>query len=82
MVPCRSAAREDGALERVDRQRLADLRRRDAPRRSERKPTLGVLRWRLLNQAETAVLEIVATNLFDLAGAGQREARFASPRTT
>jgi acyl dehydratase len=38
-------------------------------RRSERKPTLGVLRWRwrLLNQDETAVLEIVATNLFDLA---------------
>jgi hypothetical protein len=37
--------------------------------RSERKPTLGVLRWRwrLLNQDETAVLEIVATNLFDLA---------------
>lgn len=39
-------------------------------RRSERKPELGVLRWRwqLLNQSEVAVLEIVATNLFDLGG--------------
>ena len=40
-------------------------------RRSERRPTLGVLRWRwrLLNQDEVAVLDLVATNLFDLAGA-------------
>ena len=38
-------------------------------RRSERKPTLGVLRWRwtLANQDAVAVLELVATNLFDLA---------------
>ena len=37
-------------------------------RRSERRPALGVLRWRwrLLNQDEVAVLELVATNLFDL----------------
>ncbi|HMA32747.1 MAG TPA: MaoC family dehydratase [Casimicrobiaceae bacterium] len=41
-------------------------------RRSERRSTLGVLRWRwrLLNQDEAAVLELVATNLFDLAGGG------------
>ena len=38
-------------------------------RRSERKPTLGVLRWRwtLANQDAMDVLELVATNLFDLA---------------
>jgi acyl dehydratase len=38
-------------------------------RRSERQPTLGILRWRwrLLNQDAAAVLELVATNLFDLA---------------
>ena len=38
-------------------------------RRSERQPTLGILRWRwrLLNQDDVAVLELVATNLFDLA---------------
>ena len=37
-------------------------------RRSERKPTLGVLRWRwtLANQDAVAVLELVATNLFEL----------------
>ncbi|MGH8802797.1 MAG: MaoC family dehydratase [Casimicrobiaceae bacterium] len=37
-------------------------------RRSERKPTLGVLRWRwqMLNQNEIAVLEFTATSLFDL----------------
>jgi acyl dehydratase len=37
-------------------------------RRSERQPTLGVLRWRwqLLNQDRVAVLELVATNFFDL----------------
>ena len=38
-------------------------------RRSERQPTLGILRWRwrLLNHDDIAVLELVATNLFDLA---------------
>lgn len=37
-------------------------------RRSERKPTLGILRWRwrVENQGRVAVLEIVATSLFDL----------------
>ena len=37
-------------------------------RRSERKPTLGILRWRwrVENQERVAVLEIVATSLFDL----------------
>lgn len=43
-------------------------------RRSERKPTLGILhwRWRMLNQDEVAVLELVATSLFDLAGVPAR----------
>ena len=38
-------------------------------RRSERQPTLGLLRWRweLVNRDEVAVLELVATSLFDLA---------------
>ena len=38
-------------------------------RRSERKPTLGVVRWRwtLLNQEGVDVLDLIATNLFDLA---------------
>lgn len=38
-------------------------------RRSERQPALGILRWRwqLLNQHDVAVLDLVATNLFDLA---------------
>lgn len=38
-------------------------------RRSARQPTLGVLRWRwrLLNQDGVAVLDLVATNLFELA---------------
>ncbi|HEY3461253.1 MAG TPA: MaoC family dehydratase [Casimicrobiaceae bacterium] len=37
-------------------------------RRSERKPTLGVVRWRwtLANQEGVDVLDLVATNLFDL----------------
>ena len=40
-------------------------------RRSKRQPSLGVLRWRwkLVNQRDAAVLELVATSLFDLAGA-------------
>ena len=44
-------------------------------RRSERTPALGILRWRwrLRNQTGTAVLELVATNLFDLALAPGRE---------
>jgi acyl dehydratase len=38
-------------------------------RRSERQPTLGILRWRwrLVNQDNVPVLELVATSLFDLA---------------
>ena len=38
-------------------------------RRSERNPVLGILRWqwRIVNQAGVAVLELVATSLFDLA---------------
>jgi acyl dehydratase len=41
-------------------------------RRSERQATVGILRWRwrLLNQDDTEVLELVATSLFDLAPAG------------
>lgn len=39
-------------------------------RRSEKKPTLGLLhwRWQMINQDEVAVLELVATSFFDLAG--------------
>ena len=38
-------------------------------RRSDRQPTLGILRWRwrVVNQDNTDVLELVATSLFDLA---------------
>ena len=38
-------------------------------RRSERNPVLGILRWqwRIVNQAGVAVLDLVATSLFDLA---------------
>ena len=38
-------------------------------RRSERNRSLGILRWqwRLVNQADVAVLDLVATSLFDLA---------------
>ena len=38
-------------------------------RRSERQPTLGILRWRwrLLNDDDVVVLELVANNFFDLA---------------
>ena len=40
-------------------------------RRSNKQPDLGILRWRwrLLNQRDVAVLELVATSLFDLARA-------------
>ena len=40
-------------------------------RRSKSHPGLGVLRWRwqLVNQRDVAVLELVATSLFELAGA-------------
>ena len=43
-------------------------------RRSERQPTLGIVRWRwrVLNQRDQLVLELVATSLFDLAS-GPRE---------
>ena len=49
-------------------------------RRSERNPTLGVLRWRwqLVNQGGAAVLELVATSLFDLAPASTDDARTSS----
>ncbi len=48
-------------------------------RRSDRNPTLGVLRWRwqLVNQAGAAVLELVATSLFDLAQAAGDDARIS-----
>jgi len=38
-------------------------------RRSERQPTLGILKWRwqLVNDRGEAALELVATSLFDLA---------------
>jgi acyl dehydratase len=37
-------------------------------RRSQRQPTLGILkwRWRLFNQDEVVVLDLVATSLFEL----------------
>jgi acyl dehydratase len=37
-------------------------------RRSERQPSLGIVRWRwtVVNQNEAPVLELVATSLFDL----------------
>jgi acyl dehydratase len=46
-------------------------------RRSERQPTLGVLRWRwrLANQDGADVLDLVATSLFDLSTRGAGEAR-------
>jgi acyl dehydratase len=39
-------------------------------RRSANQPTLGILRWRwkLFNQNDVAVLDVVATSLFDLPG--------------
>ena len=41
-------------------------------RRSERQPTLGIVRWRwrVVNQNDADVLELVATSLFDLASTG------------
>ena len=38
-------------------------------RRSEKRPTLGILRWqwRLINQREQTVLDLMATSLFKLA---------------
>jgi acyl dehydratase len=41
-------------------------------RRSERQATLGIVRWRwkMLNQDDVPVLELVATSLFDLAESG------------
>lgn len=40
-------------------------------RRSQSQPTLGILkwRWRLFNQHDAVVLDLVATSLFDLAAA-------------
>jgi acyl dehydratase len=37
-------------------------------RRSERQPSVGLLRWRwrLLNQHDVVALELVATSLFEL----------------
>jgi acyl dehydratase len=37
-------------------------------RRSESRPSLGIVRWRwqVVNQSDVAVLELVATSLFDL----------------
>jgi acyl dehydratase len=45
-------------------------------RRSERQPALGVLRWRwrLVNQDDTPVLDLVATSLFDLEASGSPRA--------
>jgi len=42
-------------------------------RRSERQPTLGILRWqwRIINQDDVAVLDLVATSLFDLAAGAE-----------
>ena len=49
-------------------------------RRSERNPALGVLRWRwhLVNQSGAAVLELVATSLFDLAQGANGDAGTAA----
>jgi acyl dehydratase len=46
-------------------------------RRSERQPTLGILRWRwtLVNQRGEAVLDLVATSLFELQDSGANGAR-------
>ena len=46
-------------------------------RRSERNASLGILRWqwRLVNQADVAVLELVATSLFDLAAPREADTR-------
>lgn len=43
-------------------------------RRSERKPTLGILRWhwRMQNQDDVNVLDFVATSLFELAAPASR----------
>ena len=49
-------------------------------RRSERSQSLGILRWqwRLLNQDEIAVLELVATSLFDVAPRDAGRSRLAT----
>ena len=41
-------------------------------RRSEKRPTLGILRWRwrLFNQRDLAVLDLEATSLFKLEATG------------
>jgi acyl dehydratase len=40
-------------------------------RRSEKKPDLGILRWRwqLFNHSDAEVLDLEVTSLFDLSGA-------------
>jgi acyl dehydratase len=52
-------------------------------RRSERNPSLGILRWqwRLLNQDELAVLELVATSLFDVAPREAPRSQLAAAET-
>jgi acyl dehydratase len=42
-------------------------------RRSNKQPSLGILRWRwqLLNQRDQAVLDTIVTSLFDLQGANR-----------
>ena len=52
-------------------------------RRSERDPSLGILRWqwRLLNQDGVAVLELVATSLFDVATRGASRSPSAAAET-
>jgi len=49
-------------------------------RRSERNPSMGILRWkwRLLNQDEIAVLDLVATSLFDVAPRDALRSRLAA----
>jgi len=52
-------------------------------RSSERNPSLGILRWqwRLLNQDELAVLELVATSLFDVAPREAPRSQLAAAET-
>ena len=52
-------------------------------RRSERNPSLGILRWqwRLLNQDDAAVLELVATSLFDVAPRAAARSHLAAAGT-
>ena len=49
-------------------------------RQSERKPSLGILRWRwrLVNQHDVAVMDLVVTSLFDLAQTTSRTTQGAA----